>query len=118
MRLSIARGQEQQTDHDGRVVFHFSCRLELSPDELGLVEKYNQLHHSITPLGLDDIYDYDARELGGSLTVSRLTEGWSVQSKYGADLQRVEAAIRAGCKDFHDLFVALRTYGGEEVVEF
>lgn len=121
MRLAVTRRQELQTDRKGRsegAVFYFSCRLELQPDELDLVEKYGQSGYPVTFLQMDDIRDYNPRnpeERG--LTVARLSEGWSVESRFAGDLLRAEEAIRAGCRELKSVLEMMGTYGGEETVE-
>lgn len=52
------------------------------------------------------------------LTVARLAEGWSVESKYVTDLRRVEATIRESCEEFKGLLFVMESYGGQEEIEY
>jgi hypothetical protein len=121
MRLTVSRSQELHTDRKGRsegAIFHLSCRLELRPDERELVEKYRQSGYSVTSLQMDDIRDLQTKNAGErNLTVVRLSEGWTVQSRFAGDLLRAEKAITAGCGELKDVLEMLATYGGEDTVE-
>jgi hypothetical protein len=122
MKLTIARKQTEQTDRKGRsegVVFEFSCQLHLDPHEQTLVEKYGQSGFPITFLMMDDIRDYRPRsEDDRNLSVARLSQGWTVESKFATDLQQTEAKIKGKCQNFKALLLSLESYGGHEEVEF
>lgn len=122
MRLKIARGQTAQTDRKGRsegVLFEFSCQLHLDQHEEQLVERYRQSGFPITFLMMDDVRDYQPRnEDDRNLSIARLAQGWSVQSKFATDLQRTEAKIKEGCENFKALLLTLESYGGQEELEY
>ena len=121
MKLHIARGQELLTDRKGNSegeTYKFSCRLELSPEEAALVEKYNQGRHILCLLNMDDIRDYRPRDdQERFLSVTRLSSGWSVESRFVTDLARAETSIKEGCADFKPVLALMATWGGETVVE-
>ena len=122
MKLKITRGQTVQTDRKGRsegVLFEFSCQLQLDQHEQELVEKYRQDRFPITFLMMDDVRDYRPRnEDDRNLTLARLGEGWSVESKFATDLQRTEAKIKEECENFKALLLTLESYGGQEEIEY
>lgn len=121
MKLAITRKQTEQTDRRGRsegVLYGFSCRLSLDPHETELIEKYDQAGYPIKMLMMDDVRDYRPSDKDRILTVARLSEGWSVESRFVTDLQRTEASIKEGCADFTNLLVVMASYGGDEEVEF
>ncbi len=76
MKLTIARKQTEQTDRKGRsegVVYEFSCRLHLDPQEAEVVEKYRQTDYPVKMLMMDDIRDYrPSNERERVLSVGRL----------------------------------------------
>jgi hypothetical protein len=53
-----------------------------------------------------------------NLTLARLGEGWSVESKFATDLQRTEAKIKEECENFKALLLTLESYGGQEEIEY
>lgn len=122
MKLTITRKQTEQTDRKGRsegVLYGFSCRLSLDPHEGELVEKYDQAGYPIKMLMMDDVRDYrSSNDKDRILTVARLGEGWSVESRFVTDLQRTEASIKEGCADFSKLLIVMASYGGNEEIEF
>lgn len=122
MKLTIARKQTEQTDRKGRsegVLFEFSCQLHLDPHEQELVERYRQTRFPITFLMMDDIRDYQPRnDDDRNLSVTRLAQGWSVESKFATDLQRTEAKIKEECGNFKALLLTLESYGGQEEIEY
>lgn len=122
MKLKITRGQTVQTDRKGRsegVLFEFSCQLHLDHHEQELVERYRQDRFPITFLMMDDVRDYRPRsEDDRNLTLARLGEGWSVESKFATDPKRTEAKIKEECENFKALLLTLESYGGQEEIEY
>lgn len=121
MNLAIGRGQTVETDRKGQpqgASYEFSCRLDLTPHEQELVSRYAQAGFPLLLLRMDDIRDYNPRrDEDRALTVARLVEGWSVQSRFMTDLQRTEAALKEACTNFRALLSELESYGGQEVFE-
>jgi hypothetical protein len=121
MKLAITRGQREQTDRKDRleaVFFQFSCQVTLDQREQGLIERYGQARYPVTFLQMDDIRDYNPKNTDDRvLTISRLSSGWSVESKFVGDLRRTEDAIRNGCAEFGVLLNVMESYGGHEEIE-
>ena len=96
---------------------HASCTL-ISTNK-NSVERYRQDLFPITFLMMDDVRDYRPRnDDDRNLTLARLGEGWSVESKFATDLQRTEAKIKEECENFKALLLTLESYGGEEEIEY
>src|SRR5262245_48501103 len=104
MNLAIGRGQELDTDRKGRpegARFQFSCRLDLTAHEQELVAKYAQAGYPLVALQMDDIRDYRPKNMDDRmLTVEKLVQGWSVESRFMTDLQRTEATLKEACAGF------------------
>ena len=116
MKLTIARKQTEQTDRKGRsegVLFEFSCRLELNPQESGLVEKHGRAAY---PMG--QITDRHGDPSKSIITLTRLREGMSMTTRFVSDVIATENTVKEACGDFKGLLGTLENYGGQDVIEY
>lgn len=115
MKLIIKRNQQANKGifggHKG-MTFLLSYRVELSPEEEALVEKYKVEDYTLT---------YTTSRDGIQLpknTVRRLMQGVSEDVKDITILLNNEEVIKDACKNFKTLLEVMATFGGEEVIEF
>ena len=113
MKLRISRDQAAKTGifggHKG-MRFSLSCRVEISPDEQALIEKYKVYDHALT------WRETSSGRIPG-LTVQNLVNGYDVELDDVATLLNNEEIIKEACKDFKNLLIVMASFGGEEVIE-
>jgi hypothetical protein len=113
MKLIIRRDQAAKTGifggHKG-MRFSLSCRVELSPEEQALIEKYKVHEHVLT------WRETDRGKIPG-VTVRSLVSGYNVELDDVATLLNNEEVIKKACKDFKNLLMVMASFGGEEVIE-
>lgn len=114
MRLVIKRDQEAITGmlggHKG-VRFTLAYKLELTPEEIQLVERY-KLHD----------YPLTWKTFNGSRvpddTIRSMMEGRSDTLSDVTTLVGNEVTIKDACDALPPLFEIVRTFGGDEVIEY
>lgn len=115
MRLIIKRNQQAEKGIFGGnkgMKFLLSYRVELSPEEKALVEKYKVENYVLT---------YTTGKDGLQIpknTVRDLMYGSSDSVKDITILLNNEEIIKNACKNFKILLEVMATFGGEEVSDF
>jgi len=113
MKLKIRRDQAAKKGlfggHKG-MRFSLICKVEISPEEQDLIEKYKTHDHALT------WRDTERGQVPG-LTVQDLVGGYSVELDNVATLLNNEKVIKEACKDFKNLLLVMASFGGEEVIE-
>ncbi len=114
MKLIIKRDQLAQKGifggHKG-MKFLLSCRVELSPEEEALVEKYKVENYTLT-------YTTSRDGIQLPYTVRNFMQGVNEEVKDITILLNNEGIIKDACKNFKTLLEVMATFGGEEVIEF
>lgn len=114
MKLIIKRDQQVQKGifggHKG-MTFLLSCRVELSPEEEALIEKYKVEDYVLT---------YTKTSSGETRihSIRSLMQGATEEAKDITTLLNNEEIIKDACKNFKTLLEVMATFGGEEVIEF
>jgi len=115
MKLIIKREQQAQTGmfggHKG-MKFLLSYRVELTPEEQELVDKYKAGNHPLT---------FRTDQKGNKIpkhTISSLMSGHTELLEDVTILLNNEDVIKDACKDFKMLLEIMTSFGGEEVFEF
>ena len=114
MKLYITRDQESRKGllggHKG-MRFILSCRIELSPEETDLVEKYKQWNVRV--------YSYlTIKEKEVIHTLRDLCNGITVWCDGAPDLLADEERIKEACENLKILLDVMASFGGEEVIEY
>lgn len=91
--------------------FLLSCRVELSPEEEALVEKYKVENYTLT-------YTTSRDGIQLPYTVRSFMQGVNEEVKDITILLNNEDIIKDACKNFKTLLEVMATFGGEEVIEF
>jgi len=115
MKLIIKRDQKAQTGifggHKG-MIFILSCKVELTPAERELIDKYKAGAYPLT---------YRTTDKGvnvASLYIENLVRGVSYEVKDIQTLLSNEEVIKDACKEFKTLLLVMSSFGGEEVIEY
>jgi hypothetical protein len=113
MKLIIRRDQAAKKGllggHKG-MRFSLHCKVQISPNEQELIDKYKVSDHVLTWRGTDK------GQVPG-LTVKDLVYGHTTEVDDVGTLLNNEAVIKDACKDFKDLLMVMASFGGEEVIE-
>lgn len=115
MKLIINRSQTEKKGmlggHKG-VAFTLRYRLELTPDEQALVEKYKLEYYPLTwkatPSGERQPDD----------TIASLTLGSAQTLTDVTTLLNNEEIVKKACDSLPPLFEVARSFGGDEVIEY
>jgi hypothetical protein len=115
VRLIINRKQEDQKGllggHKG-VSFTLSYRLELTAEEQQLVEHYKLEFYPVTwTTGRDGVRMPDD-------TIGNMVAGRSQTLSDVATLLNNEEIVKKACDQLPPLFEVVRTFGGDEVIEY
>lgn len=114
MRLVISRRQQDMKGmlggHKG-VSFTLAYRLEPTPDETELVERYKLANYPIT-------WRTDTGSRIPDDTIANMRDGRQQTVEDVTTLLRNEAIIKDACDDLVNLFDVVRTFGGDEVIEY
>lgn len=113
MKLIISRDQAAKKGmfggHKG-MRFSLACRVEISPDEKALIEKYKVHEHVLT------WRDDDSGRIPG-VTVNDLVLGKSYELDDVTTLLNNEEVIKRACQDFKNLLLVMASFGGQETIE-
>jgi hypothetical protein len=96
--------------HKG-VSFTLSYRLELTPDELELVQRYKLEEYPVTWRNVGEQRMPDD-------TINNMTQGRSQTVRDVKTLLNNEAVVKDACDGVATLFDVVRTFGGDEVIEY
>ena len=113
MKLKIRRDQSAKKGffggHKG-MNFSLFCRVEISPDEQDLINKYKVQEHVLT------WREYEGRQIPG-ITVQDLVQGKTTEIGDVTTLLNNEEVIKSACQDVKTLLIVMASFGGEEVIE-
>lgn len=105
MKLIVKRDQDKA--FLGGINFKLFCKVELTPEEQQLVNKYKLQNEVLTA----------KRDGSPDLTVNDLLRGVEEKLKSVDVLINNEEAIKVACKSFKDLLIVSASFGGQEVIE-
>jgi hypothetical protein len=114
MRLVINRSQQAVKGMLGGnkgVQFTLAYRLELNPDEAELVRRYKLEDYPLTWVTMQGTRVPDD-------TIARLMQGRSQTLSDVTTLLANEETIKSACDALPPLFEVVRTFGGDEVIEY
>lgn len=114
MKLAIKRDQEDVKGFFGGskgISFSLGCRVELTPEETALVEKYKQWDLTVHTYALAN---------GGTArwSLRELTSGKSVTCEGVGALLESEGEVKQACANVKVMLDVMNSFGGQEVVEF
>lgn len=113
MKLLIRRGQVEKKGVFGSykgMSFNLFCKVQISPEEQHLIDKYKVNGHGLTWTDTD-------KGPVPVLTVQKLTKGHTSSVDDIAALLSEEETIKNACKKFKELLMRMASFGGEETIE-
>lgn len=114
MKLIINRSQQaikgMLGGHKG-VHFTLKCRLVLTEEEKGLVQRYKLEYYPLT------VRRVQGTEMPGT-TISGLVTGTASEVSDVTQLIHQEKVIKNACDELPVLFDVCRSFGGDEVIEY
>ena len=114
MRLVIQRNQQAQKGMLGGnkgVAFTLAYRLDLTPEESQLVTAYRLTEYPLTFRTVQGTQMPDD-------TIGNMVQGRSQTVSDVTTLVRNEEIVKNACDKLVPLFTMVRTFGGEEVIEY
>lgn len=128
MRLILKRNQAEKKGLLGGskgIHFSLSFRVEMTPEETELLDRYSATHEQIATMGfvaeaeaLGHLKVIDGVKTGGILTVSDLMKGRIFQTKSVGTLLDAENEIKEGCAALKIFLEVMQSFGGEEVIKY
>ena len=114
MKLFIARNQSKKML--GGASFELSARTELTSDEASLVKKYKA--DKMVLLQKDIKIPLTGRSIVLNITIGSLIAGQSFKCNDIAEILEYEKNVKDSCESFKNYIEVMRSFGGEEVIEF
>jgi hypothetical protein len=113
MKLTIQRNQAAKTGffggHKG-MRFSLVCRVALNPEEHQLIERYKAGEQVLAIL--------ERKDRPEIITIGSLVAGYSEEHDSVVNLLKNEEEIKNVCSNFKSLLLVMKSFGGEEVIEF
>ncbi len=114
MKLRLKRGQSSKML--GGVKFELEAKASLTDEETSLINKY-KVHNEVLaekriPIPLTD------RALVVKITIGSLVNGQTFKCDELKDILAYEEQIKSSCAELRELIERMKTFGGEEVIEF
>ena len=114
MQLHLKRSQASKMF--GGVKFELEARATLTPEESGLINKY-KVHDEILTEKHIKIPLTD-RALIIKITIGSLVSGQAFKCNDIGEILNYEEEIKASCGKLRQLIEVMKTFGGEEIIEF
>lgn len=114
MKLYISK--KQAAGMLGGIKFELSARVDLTPEESGLVAKYKA--HKEVLLKKQISIPLTGRALVINLTIGSLTNGQTFKCDDIAEVLEYERNVKESCENFKTYLAVMKNFGGEEVYEY
>jgi len=114
MRLHIRRNQASGVL--GGIKFELTGKVELSADELALVKRYHAEKQVL--LKKEIKIPFTSRALSLDLTIGSLLNGQTFKCEEIGDIISYEQELKIGCQTFKAYIETMKSFGGEEVLDF
>jgi hypothetical protein len=90
--------------------FSLNCRVVLTPEESEIIERYKASDQVLAI--------WETKKDPDVITIRRLITGLSEEQDSVINLLEKEEDIKKACGNFKTLLMVMRSFGGEEVVDF
>jgi hypothetical protein len=114
MKLYLARDQAKGLL--GGVKFELRARTELRPEEAALVTKYKADKEVL--LQKEIKIPFTTKAVALDINIGGLTAGQTFKCKDIADILEYESSVKEACANFKHYLEVMRSFGGEEVIEY
>jgi hypothetical protein len=112
MKLVLKR--EQDKGLLGGISFVLTARVDLTSDEQDLVKKYKVHKESL----LSKTISILGREISYDLKIGDLIEGQRFKCKDVTEILKTEENVKEACQNLKTYLEVMRSFGGEEVIEY
>jgi hypothetical protein len=100
----------------GGVKFELEAKATLTPEESGLVNKYKVHDEVLTEKHIK--IPLTDRALIIKITIGSLVSGQAFKCNDISEILNYEEEIKASCGKLRQLIEVMKTFGGEEIIEF
>lgn len=114
MKLYISK--KQASGMLGGIKFELSARVELNPEEAGLVNKYKAQKEVLLKKQIS--IPLTGRALVINLTIGSLTTGQTFKCDDIGEILEYEKNVKESCEAFRNYLAVMKNFGGEEIYEF
>jgi hypothetical protein len=114
VKLRLRRGQAKGVL--GNVKFELAVVVELTPEEQELVKRYKADRETL--LQKDIRIPFTDRAITMNVTIGMLMYGQTFKCAGIAEILEYEKNVRESCQAFKSYLEVMRSFGGEEVLEF
>jgi hypothetical protein len=114
MKLAIVR--KQASGMFGGVKFEFQAKVNLTPEESALINKYKADKEVL--LKKDVKIPFTGRALSFDLTIAALVNGQTFKCNDIAEILEYESNVKESCQTFHNYLKVMASFGGEETIEY
>jgi len=114
MKLFITR--DQSKGMMGGVKFELSARVKLTNEEADLIKKYKADKEVLMKKELK--IPFTGRAFNLDITIGSLTSGQSFKVNDIGEILETEGTIKESCQNFKRYIAAMKSFGGEEVIEY
>lgn len=114
MKLYVSK--KQASGMLGGIKFELSARVELTPEESGLVNKYKAQKEVLLKKQIS--IPLTGRALVINLTIGSLTTGQTFKCDDIGEILEYEKNVKESCEAFKNYLAVMKNFGGQEVVEY
>lgn len=114
MRLHIRRNQA--SGMLGGIKFELSGQVELTADEMALVKRYHAEKQVL--LKKEIKIPLTSRSVVLDLTIGSLLNGQTFKCEEIGDILGYEEQLKVSCQTFKAYIETMKSFGGEEILEF
>lgn len=114
MKLFITKDQAKGLL--GRVKFELSVRVELTPEEADLVKRYKADKEVLLQKKVK--IPFTGRTVKLDLTIGSLTSGQTFKCADIGEILETEQNIKVACEAFKNYLEVMKSFGGQEVIEY
>ena len=114
MKLYLKRDQAKGLL--GGVKFELHARTELTSEEQELVKKYKT--HKEILLQKELKIPFTGKSVTLNINIGGLTDGQMFKCKDIADILEYEENVKEACEAFKNYIEVMKSFGGEEVIEY
>jgi hypothetical protein len=114
MKLLLSR--DQAKGFLGGVKFELSAKVELTPEEAELIRRYKADKEVLVQREVK--VPFTGKSFNFGLTIGSLSNGQSFKCGDIAEILETEKNVKEACEAFKTYLIAMKHFGGEEVIEY
>lgn len=114
MKLFITR--DQSKGMMGGVKFELSARVQLTNEEAELIKKYKADKEVLMKKEIK--IPFTGRAFNLDITIGSLSNGQAFKVNDIGEILETENLIKESCENFKKYLMAMKSFGGEEVIQY